>query len=428
MKKTGKGLNLFALAAILLAHTTSSAQEKTASNTAFYHLVGRGAEAQLTDADGKRFIFAAVDQVHYEGMFCEKLGYSPYGRTNARRHPDRESWRQETVGRLKSWGFNALGANCCQTLRHRGLVYAYNLLIGERLCSGDPSRWISEFRNAPCTAFPDVFHPDFEAACEARAREICAALREERDLVGYFLDNELMWWGHPGGSCAEGMFEAVAALPEGRPAKNALTAFLAGRTPTPEVKLAFLAHCAERYFSVTTAAIRRHDPNHLILGCRVAGLDGVHDVVWKAMARHCDVISFNCYPWVDLASGRVYDREGGVPLDDRLKTLHRLTERPLLVSEWGFRALDAGLPCTHGTGQIVKTQKERACAAACTVRLLRSLPYLAGYSFFMWVDQPVYGFHEHNLEDSNYGLVNAEGEPYEELTSAFAREQITPPR
>jgi hypothetical protein len=28
---------------------------------------------------------------------------------------------------------------------------------------------------------------------------------------------------------------------------------------------------AEKYFSVCAAAIRKHDPNHMILGCRFAG-------------------------------------------------------------------------------------------------------------------------------------------------------------
>ena len=73
---------------------------------------------------------------------------------------------------------------------------------------------------------------------------------------------------------------------------------------------ALLDLAAERYFRVTTEAIRRHDPNHLILGCRFAGLDGAPVALWKAAGRFCDVITFNL--WVD-AEGRQHPDIDFVP-------------------------------------------------------------------------------------------------------------------
>ena len=49
-----------------------------------------------------------------------------------------------------------------------------------------------------------------------------------------------------------------------------------------------------------------------------------------------------------------------------------------------------------------------------------ALPFLIGYDYFMWVDEPALGVSAKFPEDSNYGLVNEDGKPYELLTAAFA--------
>lgn len=49
-----------------------------------------------------------------------------------------------------------------------------------------------------------------------------------------------------------------------------------------------------------------------------------------------------------------------------------------------------------------------------------SLPFLIGYDYFMWVDEPPLGVVKGFMENSNYGLVSEDGKPYAELTQAFA--------
>jgi hypothetical protein len=101
--------------------------------------------------------------------------------------------------------------------------------------------------------------------------------------------------------------------------------------------------------------------------------------------------------------------------------LYDTTRRPLLVTEWSFPALDTGRPCSHGAGQRFRTQALRAKASELFVRTLLSLPYVLGYNYFMWVDQPAAGLSDAFPEDCNYGLLSEEGVPYRELTSVFAR-------
>jgi hypothetical protein len=48
-----------------------------------------------------------------------------------------------------------------------------------------------------------------------------------------------------------------------------------------------------------------------------------------------------------------------------------------------------------------------------------SLPFLLGYDYFMWVDEPALGISTPFPEDSNYGLINEDGAPYALLTTMF---------
>ena len=387
------------------------------------------------DSAGRAALLLGVDQVKWDGMPCEKMGWRrPYEEHNTTQYASRKEWVDETLLRLKAWGFNMLGACCDDSLRHRGIAHAIFLNMSEGFCSGDEDRWISEYKHVPNTAMPNVFHPDYAAHCDAIARKICAANRNDADLLGYYIDNELVWQGARGASMDTGFFDSVCGKGEDHSARRALMEFLRKNGigdltvfyALPEerrkaVKAAFLDLVAERYFTVTTESIRRHDPNHLILGCRFAGLDGAPLAVWKAAGRFCDVITFNCYPWADIDRNVVLDSKGGVSLVARLAKVHDLTGKPLLVSEWSFPALDTGRPCLNGAGQRFRTQPERVRASELFARTLLSLPYVLGYSYFMWVDQPALGTNGVHPEDSNYGLVSENGVPYAELTDMFAR-------
>ena len=182
-----------------------------------------------------------------------------------------------------------------------------------------------------------------------------------------------------------------------------------------------MALCAERYFSVAAKAIREADPNHLVLGCRFAGIKSCDPVVWEACGRHCDVLSLNLYPVADLLRGAVYN--GSTPsaplVEDLLAEVHRTSGKPILITEWSFSALDSGLPCLHGAGQRFLTQKERAQAVGLFAKTMYALPYMAGYLFFKWSDQPAFGRVSELSENTNYGLVNAKDEPYPEVTAVL---------
>ena len=397
--------------------------------TGFFRVVQRDdGRWWAIDPLGRGTVLLGIDHVKYQGHGSQRTKRRRYLETNQRTFADKKAWSDDTLAKLKSWGFNMLGAGSdMEALSHRGLSHTVFLSMGDSLCNANlPAEYyICPNEHRPCSAFPNVFHPDFEAWCDYCARLKCAPNRDDPWLFGYFIDNELAWWGR--GGLSTGLFDAVSSLPDGHSAKAAQREFLAGRgvsgAAKEEDKIAFLKLAAERYFSVASAAIRRYDPNHLVLGARFAGIGGAHAAVWEAAGKYCDLVTFNCYPWADLDRNvvKMSRASSAERADDAFRKLYETVRKPMMVTEWSFPALDSGLPCTGGAGQRFRTQAERTQASELFARTMLSLPFMAGYDYFMWVDEPPEGISDAFPEDSNYGLVAENGRPYAELTDMFAR-------
>jgi hypothetical protein len=403
------------------------------------------------DPLGRGTVLLGVDHVTFQGHWCEKLGYHPHGKNNEKKFADHAAWEAETLERLKAWGFTMLGAGCDPILNHRGLVHTLFIDIGSHLASLGDEYDLTPNESRPCSAFPNVFHPDFEAFCRYRARQTCTPNRNDPWLFGYFIDNELAWWGR--GPLATGLFDSVMKKGSEHSGKAALRDFLAkdaendvakfnqrwdtqiksfdelltmNSLPSTtesqqDVKHAFLRFVADRYFSITSRAIREADPNHLVLGARFAGTGGADPVVWEVSGKYCDVVTFNCYPMANLDTECVYTELGkkGELVADHFQKYYDYVKRPMLITEWSFPALDAGLPSIHGAGQRFRTQAERTKATRLFARTMLSLPFLLGYDYFMWVDEPALGISTPFPEDSNYGLIDETGKPYQLLTEMF---------
>jgi len=403
------------------------------------------------DPLGRGVVVLGVDHTTFWGHWCEKLGYHPYRKKNEAKYPDPAVWEEQTLARLKQWGFNMLGAGSQESLRRRGLFHCVNLGIGTELATMAEEYYISPNEKRPCSAFPNVFHPDFEAYCRYIARQRCAPNLHDPWMFGYFIDNELAWWGRGRGE--SGLFDAAIKLSANHTAKQALVKMLQERAQDEiarfnalwktecqsfddvlqlsalpsaneaqiQTKHDFLKQVAKRLFSITTQAIRAADPNHMILGARFAGTGGADPVVWEISGQYCDVVTFNCYPKADLDQGLVYSDFGvnAELIPEHFAKFYGHVSKPMLVTEWSFPALDAGLPSEHGAGQRFLTQTGRTAATKLFAQTMLSLPYLIGYNYFMWVDEPALGISTPFPEDSNYGLVNEENLPYPQITGMF---------
>jgi len=387
----------------------------------------------VIDPFGNAFYIIGTDHASFKVHWCEKLGYAPYSRNCEKIYGTEEKWSDSTVGRLLSWGFNSLGANSSLFIRHRGLAHTEILGMGTMFAGME-----NITPRTTWTGFPNVFSSRFEKYCDKLAQKICAPVKDDPWLIGYFIDNELEWYGTAG----KGIFDDAFSKPAENSAKKAIVEMLINKynkinmfneawgtnlykfeelyelkklpgSASPQAQADrrdFIRLAAEKYFSITSAAIRRHDPNHMVLGCRFAG--SAPDV-WDIAGRYCDIVSVNCYRTVDLEKGILAD---GFEKD--LASWYGSAKRPMMITEWSFPALDAGLPCKGGAGQRVPIQKDKAFAFTVFQKLLFATPFLVGSDYFMWADEPELGISKTFPEDSNYGLVNVNDEPYTLLTRA----------
>ncbi len=370
----------------------------------------------LIDPAGYRFLSIGVNHLSYTADPIQDTGRVPYREAVAAKYGSSSKWAQAAVGRLREWNFNTIGARSDPVTWRQDMAYTVSLNFARG----------SGRRNED--AFPDVFSPVFARSVRRLARRVCRPLAHDPWLIGYFTDNELPW--RTGAQGTDSLLCEFLRLPDRAPGRLAVLDFLQqryasiealnraweadyaslqeiGRVPQAGASIPqkdeddFLRLVAERYFSVTAAAVRAADANHLILGCRFAG--SAPRPVLEAMKDHVDVVSLNHY--------------GLHPPVEELRKIASLTGLPVIITEFSFRARDSGLPNTKGEGPILETQKKRAAACERYLRELLTLPMVVGYHWFEYADQPAEGCFDG--ENNNYGLVNIRDEPYEALVQVM---------
>ena len=364
--------------------------------TGYFHVEQLGGRWWLITPKGEGFYAVGTDHANFNAHWCEKLGYAPYHKNCVEKYNgSEEAWAQSTSGRLKSWNFNALGCGWSPGMKSQGLPRDEFIAFGSNFSSVDDIcpkiNW---------TGFPNVFSPKWEAYCDKLARRACTPLKDDPWVIGYFLDNELEWFGKNGKPW--GLFDECLKKPAGHSGKEAAIKFLQGRYPTVAAfnaawnlpldnwdslrksvtgiesstpradadRLAFVRLIAERYFSVTNAAMKRADPSHINLGCRFAGFmpPGTIEVAGK----YCDVVAVNYYGNVDLERGVSTD------MPKVFADYAKRSNRPLMITEWSFPAYDSGLPCQNGAGQRVATQAEKARCYEIYQTALMQFPFMVG--------------------------------------------------
>ncbi len=272
--------------------------------------------------------------------------------------------------------------------------------------------------------FPDVFDASFPSACATFARQL-EDTRGDPALIGYFLMNEPTW-AFAGMPPAEGL---LRHYPEG-PARLALADWLHQRygsgecldaawhvtgslarirsglwsgpvgQPMREDLTAFSAIMIDKLFGTLSAACRAIDPHHLNLGARYYTIPPA----WTATAmRHFDVFSINGYK----------DRFPAAQIDE----LHELVGMPVIIGEWHFGALDAGLP--GSCLRRVASQADRGRAYRVYAEGALAHPACVGIHWFTLYDESPMG--RFDGENWNTGFLDVCHRPYEALAKAARR-------
>lgn len=253
---------------------------------------------------------------------------------------------------------------------------------------------------------PFIFDPEFAEFCMNHARRL-SDVKDDPWLLGHFTDNELPW--------RISMLDNYLKLPAADAGKRAAIKWLEQRHGakfkpneiTAEDREEFLAFAADTYFSIVSKSIRKHDPNHLILGARFHGRATKAPALFEAAGRHIDVVSVNYY-------------HAWSPDAKLMSSWEKASKKPILITEWYAKAEDSGLGNTSGAGWLVKTQADRAAFYQnFTLGLLESR-VCVGWHWFRYSDNdPKEKGVDPSNRDANKGIVSNRYQPYKELLDAM---------
>ncbi|HWW00616.1 MAG TPA: hypothetical protein VNZ64_13035 [Candidatus Acidoferrum sp.] len=336
---------------------------------------GGGGDARL---QGREDYFAALPPTDTAGSQRPRASF--YSWNLARRHGAgvRTNWMDLAMKRLDSWGFNTIGNWSDPRLwdTHRK---AYQVNLGG---------W---GMRTGYLGLPDAYSEEFPKTVERDAAAQCAPRKDDPWLLGYFIANEPPWPGR------ESLVVDIILDSPPSAIQREAKAFLGGGD-TPARRKEFIYRAFDKYLEVIMAAMRRSDPNHLILGLRFGG--SLPPAEMMRASKVFDVYSMNVY------ATRVNVKT--------MEEIYRVTGRPILIGEFHFAVPGRGLAA--GLVQV-RDQAERGVAYRYYVEQAAAFPAFIGSSWFQWLDQPCTG--RMDGENYNIGLVDVTDRPYPELVEAM---------
>ena len=337
-------------------------------------------------------------------------------------YPDLEAWAQVARQRLSGWGFNTTGGWSLHPV-----MLAFPTTPNLELGRATRFHWF------------DPFHPAVAEHMRAWARRLVVPYKGSPYRIGYFTDNEVGWWNGA-------LFTYYMKQPAANHAKRRLIALLRDHygddwgqftrdfVPPPGIvsfqqlldaeggwprlraggKGISLVRqwtriVAGQYYRLAHDSIREADPDALVLGDRLP-IYYDPDAV-RAMVPYVDVISTNYN--VDSPDGWVAKY-----FFDGLRRLAPTT--PVLISEWFFAAHE-NRSGNRNIGHLmtVPTQDERTRGAMAAAQRFAGEPQIVGMHWFQYYDHDRGG--RDDGEDYNFGLVDIDDRPYEQLVEAFSR-------
>lgn len=364
--------------------------------------------------EGHPFVSKGVTDVNWLGA---SLSEGPFHDTIVQKYGTEEVWADAARARLLKWGYNTAGPWSSHSMASR---ISHCVIILDAAGANSP--------RYPGSVVTDYWSPDFAKHVREVSTQRAAPFVEDKNLIGYFLDNELVWGSDhfrtkktllqlymdfpvdaPGRAEARRFLrESVKSVRqfnqiwgtmlsnwsgiEGLSSKDLKPSTEEARNTTQEFTLAVF----RKYASTVIPILRSVDPNHLILGCRFHTYPG--DALIQAASEYFDVISMAFY-------------EARPPVKEMDAICGRV-DKPFLIEEWTFKSDDSGLRNMGIYAPRVKTQTERCLSYLDYVETFMRRPYAIGFHWYKLMDNPFKGPQEPFSAD-NCGLVNEKDEAYE---------------
>jgi len=356
--------------------------------TGFFHAKEVGGRWWLVDPEGCLFLSVGVNSVA-DG--AEKPATAPT--------PDRSNWVNRTAAMLREAGINTLGC-WSDGAAFKKAEHPVPYCLRWNFMSSYLSQRKIKYPGTGKAEAIYPFDPEFETFCDQHAK-LLEATKDDPWLLGHFSDNELPFH-------KAGIVSRYLSFPDDDPCHQAAAKFMAARggdKPKQEDDSAFLELVVSEYYRKVSAAIKRHDPNHMFIGSRFHGEALKSSALFKSAGRYADLISVNYYHLL-------------TPKNDPILGWSKLAGKPILITEWYAMACDANVPNSIGAGWIVRTQADRAkFYQNFALSLLRN-PGCVGWHWFKYRD----------TDKSNPGVVNQTFEPYTQLLQAMkeVNQQVYP--
>ncbi len=332
---------------------------------------------------------------------------------------DKEEWSGLFVDKLRTWGFNSIGAfgGATKTTATKKFPYAAGLPLNEY----DIPHIIH--------GFFDPFDPQIIEKIDKSFASKLPSSADDPLIIGYFLANEQKFSDIP--KLAPSLKTNVPAKLElvkmlSSKYKNNIEAFnavwkmniksfdelndLSFQASGPEAGAdmkEYMELFVDTYFKVVVNTFRKYDKKHLLIGNRFLPAMANIELVNRISGKYMDVISVNYYT-------KKFDQ-------DFLRKIHSESGgRPILLSEWSYGTAENGL---SGGVVNVNTQKERGLAYRNYVEQGAALDFVVGSQWFASIDQALTGrwFQKYNGENMNIGIVDVADRPFKDFINEASK-------
>ena len=337
--------------------------------------------------DGRWWIVDPEGYLHYErSVTSMRKGSSARNATawNERFGSD-EQWMATTQTELAELGFHGTGAFCTNTY---SVIQAHNAANTAAPMTLAPSfAFLGQFRSQIGAQYPGgndlnecalVLIPNaaktWEQFCVDYVATALAPYKEDRNLLGFFSDNELSFTSATGGH----LLQRLLDLNDASYACAYAQAFMAEKgavAVTIALASEFAGRIAEKYFKGVKDAVTAFDPGMMYLGSRLHGRPKQDEGVVRAAGKYCDIVAINYYgPW-------------SPELDTYVKNWDEWANAPFLVTEFYTKGIeDSDLNNRSGAGLCVRNQAGRAYAYQHFTLGLLEAKNCVGWHWFKYQD------------------------------------------
>jgi hypothetical protein len=341
--------------------------------------------------NGKRFFSVGVNCIKIADDPGQIVGDPYYNEVSQ----GENKWAAEVKSRFDQWGFNTVGPFSSEFLSC-DFLYTHSIYFGN---------YDKNASHMLC----DVFSEEYEKIIDQYAKQECEKHKDNKNLIGYFISNELKIFGDlPWKPHRNSLLDIYLRLPSDSPGHRKVVDFIRKTEgmDSNKQKDVWVGIVLTQYMKICSQAIKRYDQNHLILGTRFAAIPPDEAVL--AVAEYSDVLSFNLY-------------NNDFSLVDRW---HSLTGKPIMITEFSWRAVEnkTGNKNVHGPDVTVNTDKDRAHNYTEYLNKIINRPFCIGIQWFQYFDEPASGRGNDGYgEDGAYGIVSVKNEIYEELALAMSK-------